>query len=78
MIYLPTYTVGKISVKCNQTGKLFNVKATTLCGEDGDPLQKKDLVEGAQLVMTLNKKPYSVTFQQIISPLGSQTTSKRF
>ena len=51
MIYLPTYTVGKIRVKCNQTGKLFNVKATTLCGEDGDPLQKKYLVEGAQLVM---------------------------
>ena len=70
------YTVGKIRVKCNQTGKLFSVKVTTLCREDGDPLEKEDLVEGAQLVMTLNKKPYSVTFQEIISPLASQTKSK--
>lgn len=69
------YTVGKIHVKCNQTGKLFRMKVRKLCREDGDPLEKEDLVEGAQLVMTLNKKPYSVTFQEIISPLVSQTKS---
>ena len=71
-IYLLIHTLGKIRVKCNQTGKLFSVKVSTLCREDGDPLRKKDLVEGTQLVMTLNKKPYTVTFQDIISPLGSQ------
>ena len=56
------YTVGKSRVKCNQTGRLSSVKVTTLCREDGDPLEKENLVEGTQLVMTWNKKPYSVTF----------------
>ena len=69
------YTVGRFRVKCNQTCKLFSVKVITLCREDGDPLEKEDLVEGTQLVMTFNKKPYSVTFQEIISPLASQTRS---
>ena len=73
-IYFHTYdAVGKIRVKCNQTGKLFSMKVTTLCREDGDPLEKDDLVEGTQLVMTL---PYSVTFQEIISPLAPRTKSK--
>ena len=67
------YTVGKIRVKSNQTGKLFSVKVTTLRRKDGNPLENENLVEGTQLVMTLNKKPYSVTFQEIISPLASQT-----
>ena len=63
-------------MKCNQTGKLFKVKVGTLSTEDGNPLQKDDLIEGAQLFMTLNKKAYPVTFQNIVSPLSSQTESK--
>lgn len=63
-------------MKCNQTGKFFNVKVASLSREDGDPLD--NLVTGAQLVLTLNKKPYPVTFQKIVSPLEPQINSKFF
>ena len=76
-MYLMLY-IGKIRVKCNQTGKLFNVKVTALCKEDGDPVQRDNLVVGAQLIMTLNKKSYPVTLQKIITPLELQTDSKFF
>ena len=46
--------------------------------EDGDRLQRDDLVAGAQLIMTLNKRPYPVTLQKIISSLEPQTDSKLF
>ena len=63
-------------MKCNQTGKLFKVKVATLSTEDDDPLTKKDFFEGAQLIMTMNKTAYPVTFQYCITPLDAQAESK--
>ena len=66
---------GKVRVKCNQTGKHYNVKVAVLSTEDGDPLQKTDLIEGAQMTMSYNKKVYPVTFVAIVNPLSSHTES---
>lgn len=63
-------------VKCNQTGKHYNVKVAVLSTEDGDPLQKMDPIEGAQMMMSHNQKVYPVTFVAIINPLGSHTVIK--
>ena len=47
-----------------------------LSTEDGDPLQKMDLIEGAQMMMSHNQKAYPVTFVAIINLLGSHTVIK--
>ena len=52
------------------------MKVSALSTEDGDPLQKKDLVGGAQLMMSFNSKVYPVTFETIVTPLSSNTESK--
>ena len=71
IIWLLLY-IGKVRVKCNQTGKL---QCESHSSKDGDPLQRDDLVAGAQLIMTLNKRSYPVTLQKITSPLEPQTVS---
>ncbi len=36
-------TIGKIKVKCNQTGKVFNVVLSSLSNESGEQLTRNDL-----------------------------------
>ena len=67
---------GKVRVKCNQTGKHYNEKVAVLSTEDGDPLQKMEPIEGAQMMMSHNQKVYPVTFVAIINPLSSHTVIK--
>ena len=58
--FLCSYT-EKVSVKCNQTGRLFKVKGTSLSRGDDGNMSMKDLAEGSQLLMKMNKKEYPVT-----------------
>lgn len=51
----------KVSVKCNQTGKLFNVKVISLSRSDDGNMSAEDLAEGSQLLMKMNKEEYPVT-----------------
>lgn len=60
-------STGKLGVKCNQTGKVYKVKTTSLLKENADPLSKEDLVEGTQLLLTMHNKSYPVTFQKVLS-----------
>ena len=51
-------------MKCNQTGKLFQVKVTVLSRVD-ESLTQDDLAEGSQLLMTNDKKSYPVSVQRL-------------
>lgn len=64
----PSFYVEKVCVKCNQSGKLFKVKVTTLERTDDECLKLEDLVSGSQLYMIMDKKPYPVTVQSIMDP----------
>lgn len=66
MLLMP---IDKVCVKCNQSGKLFNVKVEVLSREDMEPLGETDLYKGSQLLMEMKKKSYPVTVEKVISPL---------
>ena len=51
----------KVSVKCNQTGKVFKVKVASLSRVDDGNMSAEDLAEGSQLLMNMNRKEYPVT-----------------
>lgn len=51
----------KVSVKCNQTGKVFKVKVASLSRVDDGNMSADDLAEGSQLLMNMNRKEYPVT-----------------
>lgn len=57
---------GKFNVKRNQTGKVYKVKIDSLSKEDEEPIQKQDLVEGTQRLLTYENKDYPVTFQSVV------------
>ena len=50
-----------MNVKCNQTGKVFKVKVTSLSRVDDGNMSVEDLAEGSQLLMNMNRKEYPVT-----------------
>lgn len=50
-----------MNVKCNQTGKVFKVKVTSLSRVDDGNMSAEDLAEGSQLLMNMNRKEYPVT-----------------
>ena len=60
MCYL---TVEKVTVKCNQTGKLFKVRVSSSRSDDGQ-MSTTDLAEGSQLLMKMNRTEYPVTVQK--------------
>ena len=62
----------KVCVKCNQTGKLFKVKVTSLMRADEGSMTMDNLVAGEQLLMTANKE-YPVTVQRVVSALADAT-----
>lgn len=59
------YCAEKIHVKCNQSGKVFKTKITSLSTEEGDYLTAADLVAGNELIMDYDKKSYPVTVIKI-------------
>lgn len=62
-------TIEKVTVKCNQTGKLFKVRVSSLSRSDDGHLSRTDLVEGSQLLMRMNRKEYPITVQNVsVSP----------
>ena len=61
MCYL---TVEKVTVKCNQTGKLFKARVSSLSRSDDGQMSTTDLAEGSQLLMKMNRKEYPVTVQK--------------
>ena len=65
-------------MKCNQTGKLFKVKVTSLTREDEESMTMDNLVEGEQLLMTANKKEYPVTVQRVVSALADATVERKY
>lgn len=71
------YFSEKVSVKCNQTGKLFRVKVTTLSRNDDDDLTMDDLVEGSQLLLTMSGKSYPVTVLRVIPALTDVTAESK-
>lgn len=64
-------------MKCNQTGKLFRVKVTTLSRNDDDDLTMDDLVEGSQLLLTMSGKSYPVTVLRVIPALTDVTAESK-
>ena len=50
-----------MSVRCNQTGKIFNANDSSLSRSDDGNVSTEDLVEGSQLLTKLNKKEHPVT-----------------
>ena len=50
-----------MNVKCNQTGKVFKVKVTSLSRVDDGNMSAEDLAEGSLLLMNMNRKEYPVT-----------------
>ncbi len=55
-------TIGKIKVKCNQTGKVFNVVLSSLSKESGEQLTRNDLNLGTDVLYeSSNGKAYDVT-----------------
>ena len=56
----------RIQVKCNQTGKIFRVKISSLSKDDMDSsLSAADLAQGSQLIMDFEKKSYPVTVMKV-------------
>ena len=64
-------------MKCNQTGKLFTVKVTSLTRADEGSTTMDNLVEGEQLLMTANKE-YPVTVQCVVSALADATVERKY
>ena len=64
-------------MKCNQLGKLFQVKVTALSRSDDECLTMDDLAESSQLLMTSNKKSYPVTVLKVISALSDATAERK-
>ena len=71
------YYAEKVYVKCNQTGKVYKVKVTALARTDEEDMTMDDLVQGSQLLLTLNKKSYPVTVQKVVSALTEATTEHK-
>ena len=56
----------RIQVKCNQTGKIFRAKISSLSKDDIDSsLSAADLAQGSQLIMDFEKKSYPVTVMKV-------------
>lgn len=51
-----------VVVKCSQTSKCHNTKLKDLSREDGEPLSKKDLTKGSNLILEMRGKSYAVQF----------------
>ena len=51
-----------VVVKCSQTSKCHNTKLKDLSREDGEPLSKKDLTKGSNLILEMKGKSYAVQF----------------
>lgn len=70
---LPFHT-ERVNVKCNQTGKIFKEKVSTLSREDlQEPLTAADFLRGSQLLMDINKKSYPVTVQKVVTLITDQS-----
>lgn len=65
-------------MKCNQTGKAFKVKVTSLIRADEGSMTMDNLVAGEQLLMTANKKEYPVTVQRVVSALADATIEHKY
>ena len=52
-----------MTVKCNQTGKLFKVRVSSLLRSDDGHMSMTDLAEKSQLLMMMNRKKYLVIVQ---------------
>ena len=67
----------KVSVKCNQTGKVFKVKVASLSRVDDGNMSADDLAEGSQLLMNMNRKeiPSDSTERQTNAQRGSQRSA---
>ena len=63
MCYL---TVEKVTVKCNQTGKLFKARVSSLSRRDNGKMSTTDLAEGSQLLMNVNMKEDPVTLKKAL------------
>ena len=67
----------KVCVQCNQTGKQFKVKVTSLSRSDEASVTMEDLVEGGQLLMTSKNKEYPVTVVRVISVLADAPLERK-
>ena len=64
MFKILIFHIERVSVRCNQTGKIFKAKVSSLSRSDDGNVSAEDLVEGSQLLMKLNKKEYPVTVRK--------------
>lgn len=63
--------------KVQSNWKVYKVKVTALARTDEEDMTMDDLVQGSQLLLTLNKKSYPVTVQKVVSALTEATTEHK-
>ena len=60
------WCIEKVTVICNQTGKVFKVKVEQLSLESGHELTEGHLVKGAQLLLDYKSKTYPVSLMNSV------------